>query len=80
MTLSEEVSLEILYRLEFVRTIHFRDCLLIGIAHTIDLEGGLLPTEIVRTDNDDFEDHLFVGIVRAIDLGGCLLIGSVDTI
>ena len=50
---------------------------LIGIARTIDLEGGQLP-EIIRTIY--FGYCLLIGIARTIDLEGDLLIGIVGTI
>ena len=49
-------------------------CLLIGIAHTIDLEGGLL-IRIVRAI--DMGYCLIVGIARTIYLEGGLQIGIV---
>ena len=51
------------------------DTVLIGIARTIDLEGGLL---IVGTI--DLGDDLLIGIVRTIHFGDCPLIGIVRPI
>ena len=51
-------------------------CLLIGIAHTMDLEGGVL-IGIVRTI--DLGYCLSIGIARTIYVEGGLLIGVVGT-
>ena len=53
------------------------DTVLIGIAHTIDFEGGLL-IRIVWTIELGY--CLLIGIARAIDLEGVLLHGIVRTI
>ena len=50
---------------------------MIGIASTIDLEGGLV-FGIVRTN--DFGYCRSIGIARTIDLEGGLLIGIVGTV
>ena len=52
-------------------------CLLIGIAHTFDLEGGLF-IGIVRTIDSGY--CLLLGIARTIDLEGGLLIRIVGII
>ena len=65
-----------MYLLEFSAQLML-DTLLIRIARTIDLEGGLL-IGIIGTI--DFGDGLLIGIVRTVHFGDCPLIGIFRTI
>ena len=91
--MKQELSAKLIQKAVYqnVRKIDLGYCLSIGIARTIDLEGGLLIGIVRKIDlgyclligiaqKIDLEGGLLIGIVRTIDLGYCLLITTARTI